>query len=177
MNQPAWLFCLLLLLLAGCGSPHNKSAEDAPLQQKSAEKEPLLPAFPKQENLIEFYAGEMTTNHFFIDPLSLRVDKEGVVLYTMVIKTSGGSTNISYESIRCDPRQVRLYATGRSDETWSRARVSEWRDIENKILNSQHAALSRNFFCPGSRTLNSAEEGVDALRRGRHHDVQKYEKP
>lgn len=175
MKQLVRIICLLLL--AGCGSPHNKSAEEAPLQQKSAEMELLLPAFPRQETLIEFYAGEMTANHFFIDPLSISVDKEGSVLYTMLIKTSGGSTNINYESIRCDPRQVRLYATGRGDGTWSIARISEWRDIENKIVNRQHAELSRNFFCPGSRTLNSAAEGVDALRRGRHPDVQRYEKP
>jgi hypothetical protein len=175
MKQLVRIICLLLL--AGCGSPHNKSAEEAPLQQKSAEKELLLPAFPQQENLIEFYAGEMTSNHFLIDPMSLSVDKEGVVHYTMVIKTSGGSTNINYESIRCDLKQVRLHATGRSDGIWSRARVSEWRDIENKIVNRQHAELSRNFFCPGSRPLNSAAEGVDALRRGRHPDVQRYEKP
>lgn len=175
MKQPVWIICLLLL--AGCGLLNNKSTEETSVQQKSAGAELVLPAFPKQENLIEFYAGEMTSNHFFIDPLSLSVDKEGAVLYTLVIKTSGGATNINYESIRCDQRQVRLYATGRNDGTWSRAHVSEWRDIENKIVNRQHAALSRNFFCPGSRPLNTAAEGVDALRRGRHPDVIKYEKP
>jgi len=175
MRHLVWIGCLLLLV--GCGSAGKKIGEEASPQQKYSEQELLLPAFPKQESLIEFYVGEMTSNRFFIDPASLSVDKEGVVHYTMVIKTSGGATNINYESIRCDPRQVRLYAIGRSDETWSRARISEWRDIENKTLNSQHAALARNFFCPGSRTLNSAAEGIDALRRGRHPDVQRYEKP
>lgn len=159
------LFCTLLL--AACGSTRSLHNEDTLEQSASSAREVALPAFPKQENLIEFYAGELTSNLFYIDPLSLHVDKEGIVRYTMVVKTSGGATNISFEGIRCDTRQFRLFAIGRSDGIWSRARTSEWREIENKVVNRHHAALNRDYLCPGGSMIADAAEGIKALRRGR----------
>jgi hypothetical protein len=90
------------------------------------------------------------------------------VRYTLVILTSGGATNISYEGIRCSNRQVRLYATGRADRSWAPARLSAWRPIENKPVNRHHAALSRDYFCPNGSAITSAAEGLDALKRGKH---------
>jgi len=170
MKQFFYLVCALLI--AACGSTQNRPDEEAPGQPKLSERELPLPAFPKQENLLEFYVSELTSNHFYIDRLSLSVDPEGIVRYTMVVKTSGGATNINYEAIRCATRQIRLYATGRSDGTWSRARISEWREIENKLVNRHQAALNHDYFCPGGRPLVDAAEGIDALRRGRHPEVQ-----
>ena len=163
---------LCALFTVACGSHQSRLNEGEAEQAKLPERELPLPAFPKQENLLEFSVSELTSNHFYIDPLSLSVDPEGIVRYTMVVKTVGGATNISYEAIRCDARQLRLFATGRSDGTWSRAHISEWREIENKLVNRHHAALSHDYFCPGGRPLVDAAEGVNALRRGRHPEVQ-----
>lgn len=165
MKPLVCLFCALLL--AACGSTRSPQNEDTLEQSKLSEREVALPAFPKQENLIEFYAGELTSNLFYIDPLSLSVDKEGIVRYTMVVKTSGGATNISFEGIRCETRQFRLFAIGRSDGTWTRARSGEWREIENKVVNRHHVALNRDYLCRGGSMIADAAEGIKALRRGR----------
>lgn len=129
------------------------------------------PAFPKQENLREFYVSAVATNKYFIDASTLNVGTDGVVRYVLVVQTSGGATNVSFEGIRCKERSWKHYATGRSDNgTWtlSRAAHMEWRPIENKPVNRHHAALSRDMFCPKGNAIQTADEGRNALRLGKH---------
>ena len=126
------------------------------------------PAFPQDASLREFYVSETTTNRFFIDEASLSVGNDGVVRFVLVIRTSGGATNITYEGIRCESREFRFYASGRQDGTWASVRKSEWKPIENKPINRHHAALSRDLFCPSGSPIMSAEDGRNALRLGKH---------
>lgn len=143
--------------------------EDPDEEIKPKEEEAVvLPDYPKEDNLLEFYVSAGTANRFFIDGSSISPVGDGAVRYTLVIRTGGGATNVSYEGINCADLAYRLYATGRADGTWSKARKSEWRPIVNKPINRHHAALSRDFFCPGGLPIGTAEEGRDALRRGRH---------
>lgn len=141
--------------------------EDAPWQEQ---QEIALPVFPKQENLREFYVGAAATNTYFIDASTLALGGDGVVRYVLVVKASGGATNISFEGIHCKQGSWKHYATGRSDGTWTRPRAnrSEWRAIENKPVNRHHAALSRDYFCPGGIAIYTADEGRNALRLGKH---------
>jgi len=132
------------------------------------EEQAIPPAFPKDADLIEFYVSAGTANRFFIDGSTLSVGKDGIVRYTLVVKTSGGATNTSYEGIRCKTSEYRLYASGRADGTWASARVADWRPIENKPVNRHHAALNRDLFCPVFTPIDSAEDGRAALRRGKH---------
>lgn len=141
--------------------------EEAPWQEQ---QEVELPAFPKPEDLREYYVGPATTNKYFIDASTLAVGSDRVVRYVLVVKTSGGATNVSFEGIRCKERSWKHYAAGRSDGTWTRPRANrdEWRPIENKPVNRHHAALSRDYFCPGGIAIYSADEGRNALRLGKH---------
>jgi hypothetical protein len=128
------------------------------------------PAFPRQENLREYYVGPATTNNYFIDASTLSVGSDGIVRYVLVVRTAGGATNVSFEGINCKDLTWKHYATGRSDGTWvkSRAVRVEWRPIENKPVNRHHASLSRDLFCPAGNPINSADEGRNALRLGLH---------
>lgn len=147
--------------------PHRLNP-NAPVTEKWKESEVVLPELPQDGNLVEFYVSAVATNRFFIDSASLAAGTDGVIRYALVVKTSGGAVNTTFEGIRCGTRQYRLYATGRSDATWAPARASEWLPIENKPVNRHHAALSREFFCPRGAAIGNADEGRDALRRGRH---------
>ena len=79
------------------------------------QKEVDLPAFPNQADLAEFYVSSAATNKFFIDASTLAVGADGVVRYVLVVKASGGATNVSFEGINCKDRSWKLYATGRSE--------------------------------------------------------------
>ncbi len=151
----------------GPGSGYQGDEEEKPWQELGVDP----PAFPKQENLKEFYVSAVATNKYLIDASTLAVGADGVVRYVLVVQTAGGATNVSFEGIRCQDRTWKHYATGRIDgATWttSRAARNDWRPIENKPVNRHHAALSRDLFCPSGTAIQSADEGRNALRLGKH---------
>ena len=163
------------LLLTGLAAAVFGTAQAQPKsdwEQKLEESEwkegdVKLPELPKPENLIEFEATKASSFRFFVDSKSLDVGG-GVVRYTLVARSQSGSESISFDGLRCKTNSHRLYATARTEKTWSRIRDSQWRDLQPKTVTRQHFALMRDFFCPGSVAILSRDEGVDALRRGIH---------
>lgn len=135
------------------------------------EEEAVLPPFPQEGNLLEFYVSAVTSNRFFIDATSISVGKDGVVRYVLMVRSERGATNITYEGIRCSSRELKVYATGHQDGTWAKARLDKWRALENKQVNRHHATLGRELFCAGGMPVRTAAEGVEALRLGRHPEA------
>lgn len=171
LRRCALLFVLLLGLPSAYADIGFRTWEEDPDAPKWQEIEAALPEFPKEDDLLEFYVSAVTPNRFFVDGKSISVGADGVVRFVLVIKTAGGATNVSFEGIRCGTIEYRLYATGRSDGTWVKARASEWKRIENKPINRHHAALSRDYFCPSAVPIGNPEEGCTALKRGKHPEA------
>jgi len=163
------VICLALLaqpaLAQWSGWDYNN---DRPVE-RFKELEVKLPEYPQADDLLSFDAGAASSHEFYIDSKSLNVGTDGVVRYTMVVKTSGGTTNVSYEGMRCDLRQVKIYATGRTNGTWARARDSQWTAIRARTVNNQHAVLFRDYFC-GLKTdktpVARVQEALQLLRTG-----------
>ena len=134
-------------------------------QREWREGDVKLPAYPKTEGLIEFevIGGSF---RFFIDPQSLALGPDGVVRYTLVARSPSGFANISYEGIRCSTMEYKVFAFG-NDGKWA-ARDSDWRRIEPKSVQSWHYELRVNYFCPDRRAIETAAEGLDALRNRGH---------
>ncbi|MBS1143514.1 MAG: hypothetical protein H6R14_920 [Proteobacteria bacterium] len=137
------------------------------------EIEVQLPAAPRQETLLPFYVSAATENRFFIDGATLSVGSDGVVRYVLVVLTPQGVRNVTYEGMRCEARERRIYASGRGDGTWSKARKNEWVRIQDAYANRQHAALFLEYFCPIGNIVQDAEEARNALRRGGHPDIKR----
>ena len=132
-----------------------------------SELEVKLPPYPKPANLLRFEVSAASDNHFYIDPDSLAVGDDGIVRYTLVIRSPGGPENVSYEGIRCETREQKSYAFGRRDGTWVNARVSEWRGIEYKDINRQHGVLYLDFFCPDKkRPVGSSKDIINRFKYG-----------
>ena len=137
-------------------------------QKAWTEQEAKLPAYPKDADLLPFFVSAATDNRFFIDAKSIAVGKDGVVRYTLVVKSASGAVNVSFEGMRCATGQVKAYAFGRGDGTWFAARHPDWRTIVYKDRNRQHHVLFDDFFCPGGIAVGSPKEAVEALRRGQN---------
>lgn len=134
-----------------------------------------LPPYPETENLLQFDAGPVSTNLHYVDALSIAVGEDGVVRYTLVIKSSQGGMNVSYEGIRCQTAEKRTYAYGRNDHTWTRAGRSKWADLETLNQNYAQRALYRYFFCPlGFDMVRDADEAIQALKAGIHPRAVRY---
>jgi len=126
-----------------------------------------LPEPPAAENLLPFYVSPTATQTFAIDAKSLSVGTDGVVRYTLVTKSAEGATNVSYEGIRCQSYEKKLYAFGHADGKWSRSRRDQWERIGANTTNRQHAALAKDYFCQEKVVAGTAKDMVQRLRSQR----------
>lgn len=166
---------MLRLLLAGCllapvvtaGQPRSELEDEDGNKKRWRELEVKLPPYPKAGTIIAFDVSAASSNRFYIDPESISVGGDGVVRYTVVVRSPGGAENISYEGIRCETREQKYYAFGRRDGSWANARTSDWRYIEYKDINRQHGVLYLDYFCPDRRKpLGSPKDIIQRFKYG-----------
>ena len=163
------LFCLAAFLVspAAFGALATQWERDYDEETKSwKEIQAQIPPFPKNENLIPVNAGNATSHRFYVDAESLSVGDDGVVRYTSVIRTAGGATNVTFEGMRCETREGKLYALGHKDGTWTRPRKAEWKRIVLRDLTPHQYVLYREYFCPSPAKATPPRLALDALRRG-----------
>jgi len=125
-----------------------------------------LPAFPKDENLEPFYVSAIAGNDYAIDKSTLDVGKDGVVHYVLVIKTRGGAKNVSYEGMRCETRERKIYAVGHDDGSWVRSREAQWQGVSGRSLLSYHRALADDFFCPQGVMVRNPAQALQNIKAG-----------
>ena len=140
---------------------------DRPAEQFT-ERELELPPYPLEDDLLAFESGAASAHRFYLDPKALSVGTDGVVRYTLVVKAAGGATNVTYEGIRCDLGQLKIYASGRPDRTWMRARDPQWTRIETKQFNVHHGVLFREYFCAGKSSKTPVARVEEVLERLRY---------
>lgn len=162
------LLLLFFLLPVVAWAQGREFESDFDEEKPWIELQAQLPSYPKAENLIPFEVGSVKNNRYFVDASSLSVGGDGVVRYTLVVKTSGGATSVSFEGIRCATRERKFYAFGRSDNTWSRARAAKWERIEITSQSAHQFSLYEDFFCPDQGIVKTQKEAVDALKKGIH---------
>lgn len=161
-------FLLALLLLAGCGTPPPEQSEWEREHRKPAPEEAQveLPAYPAAARLVEFDMNNASGFRYYIDSATLSVDKkEGVVRYVLVVRSSSGVQNVTYEGLRCETAEHRFYAFGRPDGTWSRSRAG-WRSLRQG--QPLQRVLYADYFCPQKVAILNPAEGIRALRDGGH---------
>ena len=128
-----------------------------------------LPALPKDENLLQFEADGGSPYRFFVDSHALSIGTDGVIRYTLVVKTPGGATNISYEGLRCDLGQIKIYAYAGGRAAWVPARDPEWEEFSSQPSGRYRRVLKYDYFCTGKskRTpVASVDEALRLLRYG-----------
>lgn len=133
----------------------------------------VLPAPPAEASLLPFYVSAASENRFFIDISTLSVGDDGVVRYTLVVVSPEGGRNVSFEGMRCETRERRIYASGRADGSWSESRVKQWSRIRDAYGNRHYAALFLEYFCPGGIIVRDAAEAKEALRQGGHPETRR----
>ncbi|HYC45920.1 MAG TPA: CNP1-like family protein [Burkholderiales bacterium] len=163
------IFCALAFTLPAAAFAALATTFEADYEDESKswkEIEAQLPGYPRSENLIEVVAGSETPHRFYIDATSVSLGADGVLRYASVVKTAGGALNVSFEGMRCQTRELKVYALGRKDGTWARARKPEWKRILMRDLTPQHWVLYRQYFCPSPALPTPPRTALDALRRG-----------
>jgi len=121
-----------------------------------------LPAYPKKEALIEFRISDPGSFRYFVDPAAISIGKDEVVRYTLVVRSSSGVDNVSYEGMRCSSGSYKVFAYG-NDGKWSPS-SGDWRDTALRW----EFELRTRYLCPMKQQVQSVAEAIDALRRGGH---------
>lgn len=133
------------------------------------EIEVKLPPAPKMESLVSFYVSAATTNRFFIDGASIDVGADGVVRYVLVVLSDQGVKNVTFEGIRCETRERRVYAAGRSDGSWAKFKSNQWERIRDAVGNRHHAALFLEYLCPNGVIVRDVSEAMALFRSGGYY--------
>ncbi len=159
--------CALMLPLAVSAQPVRLLGDDEDADKKDfVEREVKLPPLPKDGNLLAFEPSAANANRFFIDADSISIGDDGVVRYTLVVRSPSGAENISYEGIRCETTEQKSYAFGRRDGTWSSVRAPVWRRIQYKDVNRQYGVLYASYFCPDGGPVASVKEATNRFKYG-----------
>jgi hypothetical protein len=162
-HSPLIMALALLSSLSACGGRTSLFEEEVKPEWK--ERELALPSWPAATDLIPVDVSAAATTSFFIDEKSLSLADDGIVRYTLVARAAGGAENVSYEGIRCETAERKLYAIGRGKGEWALPRSDAWQRIVDNAFNRQHAVLAKDFFCPPGSILPTRDEIVEALRK------------
>jgi hypothetical protein len=142
--------------------PADANDPDAPRFWEEAEVK--IPTAPPSKDLKPFYVSAITQLQFALDAPSIAFGKDEVIRYVIVITTPSGAQQVSYEGIRCEKYEWRLYATMQKDGGWHKSASSRWQLIRNTGHNSYHASLAKDAFCDNSIPRRSAKEIIPLLK-------------
>ncbi len=139
---------LPLLMLAASAFAQSGITVPAREEDQLLEAALVLPAYPKSENLLRFPTN-WTNHEIFLDGATL-ASADGIVRFALLVRSPSGAESVSYEGIRCQTGEKRVYAFGRKSAAggeWSPARNSVWRLIPDGRVNRYYFEFWRDVFC------------------------------
>ncbi len=156
MSTGIYLLGLLSLLLIGLQTqakdrpfidePDNTIRHDL-VEKEWKEGEVALPDKYEEHNLREFQIDNSSGRfRYYIDSNSLQTTKDGVSRFILVIRSSSGVDNSTYEGIRCGEREYRVYAYG--DKAGFKAMPgSSWKPISKSGYENYRHILYNDLIC------------------------------
>ena len=174
-NRPLYQIILLSLVLSFSSALLAKGPfldeydEDLDIKDPEAWKEgtAILPAYPNDDDLLEFSVAEDTGAklRYFIDSKTLSIGDDGIVRYVLVIRAKQGAKNVIFEGIHCSNRDFKTYAFGTGKEAFHKLRKPIWKPIRHNTRTAYHQQLVDHYLChaeyPRARERQNI---VDAFR-------------
>lgn len=164
-----WVACFCAVtMLAACAAPKPPSQFEQDFDDDTkawTEVLSALPPAPRAADLIPFNVSGASQYRFAIDGYTLSIGTDGVYRFVLVATSPQGSRNVTYEGIRCETGEKKIYATGQPDGRWVKSRSAAWTPIEEVGNNRQEAALMKEYFCIDSYPTRSLQEILVRLRQ------------
>ena len=159
----------ILILLSFTAQAQYKTLDPADEKDIDAprfwnEVEIKLPNAPPSKQLKPFFVSINTPLTFAIDAESIELGKDDVTRYIIVITSPSGAKQVSYEGIRCEKYEWRLYGNLQSDSQWRRTPGSKWQFIMPNSYNRYHSALAKDAFCENSIPRRNIKEIISLLK-------------
>jgi hypothetical protein len=123
-----------------------------------------LPDYPAEGRLIEIEVPSGSfPYHVLVDSGSLERGSDGVVRYSVVVRSHAGAENVSFEGMLCRDRSFRRYAYG-SNNTWKPIGGSEWEPIKPGGMGHYRFVLYRDYLCDPVRPALKVSEMIQRMR-------------
>jgi hypothetical protein len=145
-----WLLGAIMLACTCAGAQVIPSNE---FQEGDTPAPPPL----RLEGLVPLEVGAGTDLRWGVDPASIRIGADRVVRYVVVGQGSGGAVNASYEGLRCDSAQVRVYARHARDGDWVPAKAG-WMPLHDNSAARHSLAVARSGACLGQAPNRSSDQ-------------------
>jgi hypothetical protein len=160
--------CLAVLLLTfglPCAADWGKFEYEFEEAKDWNEIQTQLPGAPQTADLVRIDVGPTVSHEYFVDSRSVSSGSDGVVRYSVLVKASGGAQSVSFEGMRCESSEVKLYAFGRPDGSWSRNKYARWSAIKARATGGYHRELFFHYFCTVDG-IGDLKTITKALRQG-----------
>ncbi len=126
-----------------------------------------IPPSPRDQDLIRFHVDDPERDFTYaIDKRSLRIDKDQVVRYTLVIESRHGVRNYAYEGLRCHSREYKVYAYGSNTGKLRPRRDPKWKAIKEERFSRVHRDLHRYYLCEPSLNKPLVKEEIILALKG-----------
>ena len=149
---------------ADAAAPKQRGFEGSQVKddrKKFTEAASPIPSYPVDSVLFEFRPRGISNNRFFIDPASVSIGTDRAVRYTVVVKSASGVANTSFEAMRCETAEYKVFALGTKDGVWTILPNPAWHEIDTS-KGGIRLRLFDEYFCDRQRL--AARTVQDLLR-------------
>ncbi|MCK5648283.1 MAG: CNP1-like family protein [Gammaproteobacteria bacterium] len=131
-----------------------------------------LPDYPQDNNLLQFDGPPAYRNYqYLMDEKSLIVGQDGVVRYSIVIRSSGGADNVMYDGLRCTTNQIKNYAYGSTDmdgkKKFIRKKNADWKAFRSTGVTAYASILAADYFCDHNGAVLKRHEIIQNIKYGK----------
>lgn len=111
-----------------------------------------VPDYPKESDLVEVSGSPAYKNYqYLIDVETLQVGADGVIRYSVIIRSPSGADNSFYEGIRCTSGEMKTYAYGITDMDDKKKFISKsdprWRLASSSSVTGYGPIFIANYLC------------------------------
>lgn len=148
--------------------PLEEEQYEVPDKEKWLEGDVQIPERIDTDDLVEFQvAANETRFRYYVERSSIQQNTDGVVRFTLVIRSNSGVTNSSYEGFRCRERLYKVYAYG-GDEQLTAIAGTDWEPIAKDESIDYRATLYDDLLCNLQLgEPNPTQKVIEAMRNNR----------
>ncbi len=151
------------------GGPVEKDFEyDDSNDKKWSESAAELPPLPREDGLLQVKLDRLPAGMTaFMDTRSLQLDPaDGVYRFWLVIRSRSGSYNASFEGLRCETREFKVYGYGNPQRSppVHRADQPSWQPVGKPREGTYRAELMQTLLCDHWGKPEPRQQVIDVLR-------------
>jgi len=146
----------------------NEDIEDYVWKEGSSQ----LPEYPQDSNLSAIMGPAAYRNYkYLIDTKTLTVGADGVVRYSIVIRSSSGSDNVMFDGLRCSTSQMINYAYGYTDmnnnKKFREKKNADWKPLRSEGVTGYSSILATDYFCDHRGVILKRHEIIQNIKYGK----------